>query len=60
MEDEEHKVYGHGDKEHEVYGQEIPINGEDVDMSCTKDEAAKVPPPWPSLTAAAASSSPKP
>jgi hypothetical protein len=48
------------DEEHEVYGQEIPVDGEDVDMSGAGDEAAKVPPPRPSLTAAVASSSLKP
>uniref|UniRef100_A0A0D9WNC4 Uncharacterized protein n=1 Tax=Leersia perrieri TaxID=77586 RepID=A0A0D9WNC4_9ORYZ len=31
------------DEEHEVYGQEIPLDGEDVDMSAAGDEAAKVP-----------------
>ncbi|KAK8455116.1 hypothetical protein SEVIR_4G089300v4 [Setaria viridis] len=31
------------DEEHEVYGQEIPVDGEDVDMSGAGDDAAKVP-----------------
>nr|CAB3467500.1 unnamed protein product [Digitaria exilis] len=31
------------DEEHEVYGQEIPVDGEDVDMSAAGDDAAKVP-----------------
>jgi hypothetical protein len=35
------------DEEHEVYGQEIPVDGEDVDMSGAGDEAAKVPPGGP-------------
>lgn len=30
------------DEEHEVYGQEIPLDGEDVDMGAPGDEAAKV------------------
>jgi polyadenylate-binding protein 2 len=30
------------DEEHEVYGQEIPVDGEDVDMSAG-DDATKVP-----------------
>ncbi|XP_062228468.1 polyadenylate-binding protein 2-like isoform X1 [Phragmites australis] len=31
------------DEEHEVYGQEIPVDGEDVDMAAAGDDAAKVP-----------------
>ena len=31
------------EEEHEVYGQEIPVDGEDVDMSGAGDDAAKVP-----------------
>ena len=30
------------DEEHEVYGQEIPVDGEDVDMGAGGDDAAKV------------------
>lgn len=30
------------DEEHEVYGQEIPVDGEDVDMGAAGDDAAKV------------------
>lgn len=30
------------DEEHEVYGQEIPLDGEDVDMGAPGDEAAKM------------------
>ena len=30
------------DDEHEVYGQEIPVDGEDVDMAAAGDDAAKV------------------
>jgi hypothetical protein len=30
------------DEEHEVYGQEIPVDGEDVDMAAG-DDATKVP-----------------
>jgi hypothetical protein len=47
------------DEEHEVYGQEIPVDGEDVDMAAG-DDATKVPLVTPSPPAAAASSSPKP
>lgn len=47
------------DEEHEVYGQEIPVDGEDVDMSAAGDEAAKVLSRAP-LFVATASSSPKP
>jgi hypothetical protein len=47
------------DEEHEVYGQEIPVDGEDVDMAAG-DDATKVPLGTPSPPAAAASSSPKP
>jgi polyadenylate-binding protein 2 len=38
------------DEEHEVYGQEIPVDGEDVDMSGAGDEAAKVLPHGPLLS----------
>ncbi|XP_062228469.1 polyadenylate-binding protein 2-like isoform X2 [Phragmites australis] len=30
------------DEEHEVYGQEIPVDGEDVDMAAAGDDAAKL------------------
>jgi hypothetical protein len=47
------------DEEHEVYGQEIPVDGEDVDMGAGGDDAAKVRfPPVAGAGAGAAASSP--
>ncbi|KAE8770441.1 Polyadenylate-binding protein 2 [Hordeum vulgare] len=48
------------DEEHEVYGQEIPVDAEDVEMGAGGDDAAKVRDAPAAAAAAAASSASSP